>query len=413
MPKIQDIKDVRLKSDLQNGQDYNKLELYIDGVNFPLSAIISLVIREYVFSTIPTLELTLIDDYALSEMNPLQEGQEIKVNMAINKNADDIVENVFEIVSFNYSAKPVSQHANRANVVISAAFKANALIGNLGNKSYPSTTSSGVVKDIAGDLGIKFEILKDTKDKMNWYRLDQTYNEFMSVLNNKGSAGDNDCPFIYINRNGKLIYNTLRTALDNDIKKNFTQDSKSAQLAALGSDENFFSSYNLIDASGFANKIMGGNAVVYSYYDMDNTVYKQIGEIETTELGDFKNKTIDNINKPSKHFAFGTQNISLFDGYYEAIARNYYLRNTILSTSIIINAQPDGDINLFDVINIKILSSKDRNQEAEPFSGRYLVTGIVHAVTPNARSSMWLVLSRDGQNKTLDYKRFESKLKES
>lgn len=413
MAELQDIKDVRLKSDLQNSQEYNKLELYIDGVNYPLPSITNLVIREYAFSSTPVLELTLIDDFALSEMNPLQEGQEVKVNLALGKTTDDIVENIFEIVSFNYSAKPISQHANRANVVISAAFKANSIVGNLGNKSYPSATSSEVVETIAGDLEIDFEIRKSTKDKMNWYRLDQTYNEFFTDLNNKASVGDNDCPFIYIDRNGKLIYTSLRTALENDIKKNFVQDSKASQLPVVDENTNFFSTFNLIDASGFANKLAGGNAVAYSYYDNNDIVYKQVGEIESTGLTDFKNKTLDNINKPSTHFAFGTQNDSLFDGYYETISRNYYLKNTVLSTTNIINIQPDKDINLMDVINIKIVSSKDRNQDSEPFGGRYLVTGIIHSISPKARYSMYLILSRDGQNKTLDYKRFESKLKES
>lgn len=410
---IKDIKNVRLKSDLQNAQEYNKLELYIDGVNFPLTSITQLVIREYAFSIVPTLELTLIDDFALSEMNPLQEGQEIKVNMAINRNSEDIIENTFEIVSFIYSAKPISQHANRANVVISAALKANSIIGNLGHKSYPSMTSSEVVAAIAeDDLELEYEIKKDSDDKMNWYRLDQTLNQFICDINNKASVGDNDCPFIYIDRNGKLIYNTLRAALDNDIKKNFSQDAKGSKLGVLADDENFFSTYNLVDASGFVNKIYGGNAVAYSYYDMNDTIYKQIDEIESTGLSDFKNKTKDNINKPSNHFAFGTENISLYQGYYQAISRNYYLKNTLLSTSNVIKVQPDKDINLMDVINIKILSSKDRNQEAEPFSGKYLVTGIVHTISPGTNYSMNLVLSRDGHNKTLDYKRFESKLKE-
>jgi hypothetical protein len=413
MAEIQDIKNVRLKSDLQTGYDYNKLELYIDGVNFPLTAVQSLVIREYAFSLVPLLEIVLVDDFALSEMNPLQEGQEIKVNMGINRTTEDIIENTFEIVSFNYSAKPISQHANRANVVISAAFKANDIIGNLGDKSFPSMTSSEVLEQIANDLDLEFAIKKSTKDKMNWYRFDQTYCEFINDLTNKSDAGDNDCPFIYIDRAGTLNYNTLRTALDQGVKKNFEQDSKSSKVAALAEGVNFFSSYNLIDSSGLSNKLLGGNGVAYSYYDTNKIVNGQIVEIEDTGLVDYKNKTISNINKPSKHLAFGTQNSTLYDGYYKTLARNYYLRNTILSTSNIINVQPDKDIKLMDVINIKILSSKDRNQEAEPFSGRYIVTGIVHSISPNARYSMNLVLSRDGQNKTLDYRRFESKLKES
>ncbi len=413
MAEIQDIKNVRLKSDLQSGQEYNKLELYIDGVNFPIAAITNLVIREYAFSSIPTLELTLVDDFALSEINPLQEGQEIRVNVSINKDSDDIIENSFEIVSYSYSAKPISQHASRANVVISAAFKANSILGNLGNKSYPSMTSSEVITQVANYLDLDYEIKKSTKDKMNWYRLDSSYNNFIQDLNNKGSAGEQDCPFIYIDRNGKLIYNTLRSALDNDIKKTIEQDSKSSKLSVVGDNTNFFSTYNLVDASGFINKFYGGNATHYSYYNMNDIVKKKIPEIESTGLTDYKNKTINNINKSSKHFGFSTQNISLYDGYYEAQTRNYYLRNTILGTSNVINIQPDKDINLLDIINIKILSSKDRNQEAEPFSGKYIVTGIVHSISPNTRYSMYLVLSRDGQNKTLDYKRFESKLKES
>lgn len=196
MPKLNDIKNVRLHGALQAGYDYNKLELYIDGVNFPLKSIQSLVIREYAFSLVPILELTLVDDYALSEINPLQEGQEIKVNLSINKETKDIIKNTYEIVSFTYAAKPVSQHASRANVVISAAFKANAIIGNLDDKSFPSMTSSEVVKQVATDLNLKFEIKKDTQDKMNWYRFDQTYSEFMDDLTNKSSAGDDDCPFI-------------------------------------------------------------------------------------------------------------------------------------------------------------------------------------------------------------------------
>lgn len=413
MPKINDIKNVRLESELQVGYYYNKLELYIDGVNFPLKAIQSLIIREYAFSLVPVLELTLVDDFALSEMNPLQEGQEIKVNLSVNKESDDIIKNTYEIVSFKYAAKPISQHASRANVMISAAFKANAIIGNLDDTSFPSMTSSEVVKQVATDLKLKFEIKKDTQDKMNWYRFDQTYSEFMNDLTNKSSSGDDDCPFVYIDRNGKLVYNTLRAALSNDVKKNFVQDAKGAKLAATSKEVNFFSDYTLIDSSGLSNKLMGGNGVAYSYYDGQDIVQDQISEITDTGLADYKNKTMTNVNKPSKHLAFGTQNSSLHSTYYETIARNYYLRNTVLSTSIIINAQPDEDIQLMDIINIKILSGVYRNQEAEPFSGKYIVTGIVHAVAPNARYSMHLVLSRDGHNKTLDYKRFESKLKES
>jgi hypothetical protein len=404
------IKNYKLNSEFAEKQRPNKFELFIDSINVPIINVINLNVREYAYSFLPIIELTLGDVFLWSEYNPIQEGQIIKLTLGSDKDSDPVIETEFEIVSFSHDQFQTGIIDSKTATTILGSFKANKIIGDIDSKSYKDMTATEVINTLGTELEVDVNVKIDSQDKMTWYRLNQSYMEFLNTILSKTNVGDNDAPFIYFDSKGILNFSSLKTALDNDIKITLEQIPALSDYPINGDDKIAFSSYSVQDKSGFVNKF-GGNKTTYSYYDLEDLKNEEFDtDTVNTGLVELENKTKASEGITSRHIIFGSLNPSVHPDYFQSQTRNQYIRQTILSSNTIIPIPANSNIALLDKLYVQVKTAEAKQGVNNVYSGDYLVVGIVHNINKSDNYSMFLVLARDGQNKTKSYNEYSSSL---
>lgn len=406
-------KNKKILSDWGEKQNPNLFEMTINDIDVPITNIISLSVREYAYKTLPTIEIAIGGGSTWEEFSPVQEGQIIKLKMSANKESALTIDTEFEVVTYNISRVDKGISSSNTVITILGSFKANKILGNISSKSYPKMTSSDVITQIGDELEIEVDAKISSNDKMTWYRLNQSYYDFINTIIQKSHVGEDDAPFIYIDALGKLNYNSFRSAVSNSIKLTGYHYPTLGQYPLGELDGVIFSNFSVQDKSGFINKY-GGNGSAYSYYDLDDIITYEIDpSIINSGLVQIENKTSEDYGKPSKHNIFGALNPNVYEEYFHSIARNEYIRMTLLSTNVVITVDANQKVKLMDKININVMSSLgEKHVQNETYSGSYIITGIVHSINHIDNYSMHLILSRNGTNKNKTYGEYTSSLKE-
>ena len=400
----------KLNSEKGENTRPNLFEMKINKMDVPLMVIQQLVVREYAYSLLPIMELTISDEFLWSEYNPIQEGHEINITMGSTKDSDPTIKTVFEIISFEHKQVQTGLNGSSTITIILGTFKANQIIGDIDSKAYKNMTATKVIESLATELKVPVDIKIQSQDKMTWWRLNQSYLDFFNLLVNKSFPGDNDTPFIYFDTMGKLNFTSLKTALNSNIKVLAHQNPTLANRPDENETYVNFTSYYVKDQSGFTNKF-GGNKTTFSYYDTENIITKEFNSDNIdTNLVKITNKTELSKGKTSKHIIYGLLNPSVYPNYFDAQAGNQYIKQTFLTTSTVITIPAHSNIKLFDKIYVVIKTASAKQGINEVYSGNYIITGIVHVINNKESYSMTLVLSRDGQNKSNLWDQYKSKL---
>tara|TARA_R110001592_G_scaffold347604_1_gene641220 strand:- start:881 stop:2086 length:1206 start_codon:yes stop_codon:yes gene_type:complete len=392
---------------VQESQNYSA-EVYIDGKPVPYKNIMSLTVKEYIYSILPRVEITFLDSGIFVEHNPILEGQVIQVLLSNNGEEINLLNQTFMVL--NSSITVIDKTNSSFLITVSGAFNRPGLFNKIHNKSYPSKTFSDVIKDVADANSLDHDVRIESKDKMNWYQLNQTYADFINTSIYRSYVNDDDSPFTFINRKGVLVYTSLKTAAKNKSAIIFSNDSDMATSPfGNATNERYFSSYTFSDNSGFNNNLNGGSGIKVSYYDGNKFITNEIKKVPSSEMTPYKNKLNINHNKlVNNAVGFGQLN-NVYDSYFNSLATNDLVRKALLSTSLSINAHA-GDYNLLDKINIEI--KKDGNLLAAQ-SGDYLVGGIIHNINKNSRYNQMLICFRDGFGNANSTTAFKNPLREN
>tara|TARA_R110001592_G_scaffold352667_1_gene650746 strand:+ start:154 stop:1365 length:1212 start_codon:yes stop_codon:yes gene_type:complete len=367
------------------------IDLYVDGKPIIWKNINEFTIKESVYAFIPRLEMSFLDDGFFTEHNPILEGQVVEVTISTNKETSPYVKQKFMVLSTN--ALPTSHTNDRFIINIIGILNAPGLINGIKSKSFPANKFSEVAKSIASQNGLSFDARLESSDKMNWYQLNQTDNDFMNNSIYRSYVADDDVPFCFINRSGTVVYTSLKTESKSPSEFILVKDNlKGNDKIVPGGIERFYTSHSYSDKSGLINTLCGGYGTKLSHYDGNKIVTEDITTMAFSELTTYRNKLKDNYDKfTNSTMKFGTLN-NVYTNYFKSIVNNDLVRKSLFSTSLIINAQANN-YQLFDKINIEV---KLGNDLIKSQSGNYIIGSIIHNLNKKGKYNQLLVCFRDG-----------------
>jgi len=383
-------------------QFYLELKIKDNKIN-PLN-IQYLVIREWIFNILPTVEIRLIDDGYFTEIIPLEDSEDIQI--ILGKHEDD--ENPIELIfSLNDYTSDIISDNRKSILTITGTLKANDMFW-IRSRSFPKQNSITVLSTIAEESKITFSNPHNIipSDNMTWIQNDLSNFKFIKHVLKRAYIPD-DVLFFYANSLNKFIVTSLKSEMDRtDIKKSKFDIIKFGNNAKDNKDPDdtiWFASYNIVNYSNFFNENIG-YGFKYSYYDLENNNLKTYSNINKITQLSFRNK--DFVGKP----VIKNLNNELIESniygseYFESLLRNQFLKNNFFANSIVLNVNALSKINLMDKIDLSIPSLFKSEQSNEVMSGFYLVMGIQHEITKGGIYKKKIALGRNGMNKSSNIK---------
>ena len=397
------------------GENYYSKIIFKEKFEYNPLNIISIVVKEFVFEFLPTVELILKYDPSIFEQYALEDNDIFTIylsNSPSNKNVFKI-----DCMIHDYKISVVGDDRAKAIQITGIIKCKNMFI--LQTKSYPKKTSKDVLIDVAINSGLNLSIGSissqigdlQTNDRMTWYQLNQNNYDFIKHVLKRAYVHD-DCPLLYGDHNGDLIYTTINKEINKKEGKiaKFSVENFSDWQPPDNDTTIWYNSYEIINLQGTINK--------ETNYGVKNEYYNLISESEVSfskfiKMTDYSfiDKTYRDEKNPNKNNVFnyygGIYNSKNMysEKYFESYVRNYFLRNNLFGMSVEINVNSFSEINLFDKILLNINSQNYKVGNDSYYSGVYLVTGIIYTVSMNGIFQKRVYLSRNGYNKP-DVKNF-------
>jgi hypothetical protein len=386
-----------------NGQQFY-CELNIKGNQYNSLNINYLVIREWVMSILPTIEIQFLDEGYLTEAAPLEDGEDIIVTLAKHEKDDKPL-----VLTFSMNDYEVGILGdNRKTIVTMTGILKVADMYTTKNRSFSRRNSASVLESIAQEAAIKFDNPNKVTptDNMIWYQSSISNFAFIKHVLKRSFIPD-DLPLFYATTDNKFIFTSLISELNKQEAKltkfsveNFEMNVKD------DSDKDktiWFNSYDIVNYSGFYNKQFG-YGVKYDYYDLDRgreVVYSKI--TKKTDLS-FRNKEFVNPDKPTPVFNrisgdLITANVYGSD-YFEAYVKNKFLLHNFFAMGMILNINALDEVKLMDKLHVDVPSQMAENQTNEVLSGEYLVAGVQHEVSNGGYYKKKISVHRNGMNKS-------------
>lgn len=374
--------------EMDNGYTF---QIYINGIFVPLKNIDRILIRESIFTSIPRLEFSFRDDGLFIELNPIMEGQIVKIIFSKNGEDKNILNQEFRIISSKVSMMGGSEKV-LYNISIDGWLNIPGFLNGINYRSFKNTNFSDVIIEIGDSLKIPTKIEVKSNDNMTWLAMD-TWNDFINKSIYKSRVSIDDTPFCYINRNGELVYNSFKNAVSVSSDIRFIRDHVKKHNT-VDDENNYFSNFSFNDISGFTNIFNGGFGGKISFFDGEYEKEKMVIDLNHSKLVDYKNKNSE-LKKFSSKYNFGTIN-NVYDDYFETVIRNRMMRQSLLSTSIVISVQAKY-FSLMEKINITLNSNMNRDEIIGTYSGDYIIGGIINSFENNTFNQI-LICYRDGYN---------------
>lgn len=358
--------------------------------------IVHLCIKEWIYDIVPRIELILNDDGILTEMYPIQDGDDISVEL--KKNIDDAPINLtFSILSYSAGA----MHGGRfMQIVIVGILKVNNFYSPIQYRTFHNQNSKSVFKQLITEGGRALNSSVETNDTMTWIQTSSNLNFCKHVL--RRSFISNDCMFLYADTSGKFTYTSYKTEAE---KKEYGIARYSLEKYSANKFENkidyidcWFNTYNIDDNNNLINNIRA-YGIINNFYD------PKIGK-QSTKLNDDTHLLTELSAKDSSKKQTTSQiwnmgylpSDNVHKRYYDAMTQNdYYRFNWMSGFRIELNINPLSKPKLFSKIKL-IIPSILGPGENETLSGDYLIAGIVHDVVMGDSYKKRIVLIRNGNN---------------
>jgi len=385
------------------------LELTIKDTKYNPVNIKSLVIRSFIFNILPTIEITLIDDGYLSEISPLEDGEDIDVVIAKSEDDPNPMSLTFSL--FDYTIGILGD--NRKSIInLTGILKVKDMFTTK-NKCYSKQNSSSVLKSIASDAGLVFSNPHKLvpSDNMTWYNNSLSNFDYIKHVLRRAFIPD-DVMFFYADTKKNFVFTSLKSEIGKKNVKKAKFDVRKYESNVKDDndpdDTVWFTSYSIVNSSGYFNK-KTGYGFEYSYYDLENIIdksYRNISKI--TELS-FRNKDLVGKDKAvDKRYNVDYIEANLYGvEYFESPMRNRFLKNNFFANSLVLNVNALSQINLMDTIDVDIPSLFKEGESNEVQSGEYLVCGVQHEVSSGGIYKKKLALGRNGMNKSPYVKQYK------
>lgn len=412
------------------------IKLSIKEVDVPASAIVDIVLREWIFDALPRLEIMLSDNGRFIDQFPLEDNDKIliELNHFIFEEAPIKAQFTLQDYEIINSAPGKSQ---QALIKITALMDNNLLTFPIHNRSFSQMNSNEVFEAIFNEtkadskkLGLrKFDSRIKPQDEMNWLQINQNNLQFIKHVLDRSYFNDNDAPFLYTNRNGTMVYTSLRTELkkkqqeiprliyniessmlnSKNYQKEDLEDLLEEEKENEGNNQLFFYNWRYKNFSGGKNK-MNSYGREFSYYDLTSGISRQI-TTDDHELSIHSLKEKNKIGKITRHDNYGVLDTSnMHDNFMLAKTQNDYLKENFFSSYMLVYTRPSNNLNLFDRVNVEVDSLLPiESARDEVHSGQYIVGGIIHQASKDSIYNNIVILFRNGLDVKGLLKDFESR----
>jgi hypothetical protein len=407
---VEDVNLLRIQPD-DNFNPY-KIKVFLRGVQIKNSNITSLKIKESIFAVLPVIELSFTDDGHFSDVFPLGDEDEIRVEISTHKDLEGIK------VSFttqDYSIIPDSVETLTCYYIsITGFLKNDYMLFPSISQAFSRATSSDVLSQLFEDAGFKVTNPIQTNDKMTWIQSNMNSLDMVNHVVDYAYVTDRNMVFACVDKNNNAYIRDLTSEIIKpktiDIIKSvdpqklyYSQIQKENKITELG-----YNYYRFGFHPGFNNKTGGYGMRGYRYdYDKDK-IYNVKMNDDIHPMTDYSLKNKDNMAlktfSDAEHFPMKYKGSNFHENYFKAYLQNKYLRKTFFSDILIVNSFFNDEVKLFDKVNINIVSlahtPAKKLEMNKVYSGDYLVVGIINQITDGGNYKSNLFLSRGGINQS-------------
>ena len=378
------------------------LVLKIKGNSYNPVNIQYLIIREWIFNIIPTIEIQF-DDVGgyLTEIFPLEDAEDIEILLGRHQNDANPIELTFSLDDYNVSVKG----DNRLSIVTMTGHLKVDNMFTIKTRAFPTKNSRDVCEQIASEAGLTFSNPHNVTpfDSMTWYQNSLSNFHFIKHVLKRTFVQD-DVVFFFANTSKEFVYTSLNVEIGKkDIKKSkFSVEGFELNVKNVDDPDDtiWFNSYSIVNNSGYFNK-KNCYGFSYSYYDLEKNIDKDYSAINKKLVDySFRNKNLagQSVDKIS-NIDYIERNL-YGEKYFESIMRNQFLKNNFFANSVVLNVNSLSQVKLMDTIDVYIPSLSVENESNEVMSGFYLVAGIQHEVTNGGIYTKKLALGRNGMDKS-------------
>jgi len=361
--------------------------------------ILYLNIKESVLTILPKLELGISDVGGLLEQVPMVDNDVITITIAKTKEEEPMLECDFIISDFNAD---VSNENKINNINIAGYLHAEDMFVPYRARAFSDNTLN-ILKTISEESGqkIKFSNPHDVNpiDTMYWYQ-DSNNFDFIKHLVQRSYIPE-DTMFSYVNTSNEFVCTSLFTEMDKQEAYSVMYSHRRADRFYKGDDIIYYDSYDIQNLQGVYNKknAYGSGFVEYNLQGGVNSELPYPRK-KMTELYN-KDKIYDEMLVFKNSMGATKSNPNVYENYSRAMTQNTNLRYDFFAQNISITADGMSPVKLFDKVNITIPSPTEGGTGInDVYSGHYLVTDISHTLTGNSTYRKFLVLSRNGINKS-------------
>lgn len=386
---------------------YCKIKL--NGVEFLPQNIEVMNIKETLFYTVPTMDLTFYDDGTFAEENPIKDGDVIVVEISKNREKDSPVVMEFEILNFVFHNTD-GDNAALVLIQLTGIMKVKNLMFPVKSRSFGNMSSVDVLKQLASDCGLKCDSKMKTSDAMNWLQVNMNNFQMMDYVWRR-SYKPNDVVLYAITRNSEMLLTSLNTQIQN---KSVMLCSFDPARAITHKNENvgnkreelYFNNFTLVDLSNQFNRTLG-YGTNFSVYNLDDVTNFSIKNSES-KLSQYNNISKKNTGKIVKNGEMFVQNsLNMHSNFHYAQMQNEYLFNDFFKKGIVLHINPNKNVEMLDKIDLIFPELGKQNSVNNALSGQYIIGNITHQISKAGYYRMAITVFRNGINDSGYSKNYE------
>ena len=209
MAKKENIADTNNKTLYLNKVYINEMEIYPTDIK-------SVVVKEWIFDVIPTIELMIHDNGLFNEKVPLEDNTIIKVELGRTQKSIPIIVAEFTLLDFVITNVD-PEKINSSIINITGILKSRKLLTPILNRSFKQKKSIDVMTDIMTECGFEIKKTKiNSADLMTWYQINLNNMDMIKHLLSKSYIAPGDMLFAYVDRHNIFNIKSLKDMVEMD-----------------------------------------------------------------------------------------------------------------------------------------------------------------------------------------------------
>jgi len=436
--------DISIWFDVENEDNAEKLDL---------TTVEKIELDENMFSVLPTLNISLVDNGTYFNTMPMKVGRKIFIRIQPNpkNDTDKEIKPIISRMTVETTAMKIHPNTGSSYLIVNCCLDSQGIINEI--VDYPkqnllsvSTTenSSETIANVCGSVGIPLVSEIEPLDYMAWVNSTLTAKKFIDKIVNHSWVAENDSSLFYVDIEGIAHYTSIKkltqksdklktiSQVNLDYLKQIT-DSKSLYETVLSPEGTLiFQDLKHINLGARVNNI-GGGVQKTSFYDTigindkillatldktsnpdvlnsslnenpDNGYVRYDASSDDIYLGSESNREAAQSTKNNRSRQAGLFSTNVHPWYDIAEANNYVIKlgffQNFWHITMDINKQPSyfyENPNLFPrigkLIEVDFTNSSEAN---EIYSGKYLITRVRHIWTNGNSYAVGLTLCADG-----------------